>query len=266
MTVFKREIRRNFRSWAIWTASIVGYLALIMSVFPSMVAQGKDLSKFFEAFPKAMLSAFSLDKLNFADVLGFYATEGTILLLLASSIYAIQLASGILAKEESDKTIEFLLAKPITRTSLVTQKTAAALIYVVALNVVQAIAAYITVELVKSGPYSAKALWMLSLGGLLINLTFAAVGLLISVFVTKIKSLYPLGLGLVLGAYMLNVTAKLTEKLDVLKWFSPFSYADTADLVTKQSITPVHWVLFAVLIVGSVAATYVFYNRKDITV
>jgi len=266
MAVFRRELKRNFRSWAIWTVSIVGYLALIMSVYPTMVAQNKDLAKLYAAFPKAMLSAFNLDRLSLADVLGFYATEGLILLLLASSIYAIQLASGILAKEESDRTIEFLLSKPVTRTGLVTEKAVVALIYIVALNAAQTLAAYVAIELVKSDPYSAKAFWLLSLGGLLVNLTFAAIGLAVSVAVSKIKTLYPLGLGIVLGTYMLTVTARLTPKLDVLKWFSPFSYADAAEVIAQQAISGIHWVLFAVLIIGSVAAAYVFYNRKDITV
>ncbi len=266
MAVFVRELRRNFKPWLIWSLSLGGFVALMMAIFPSIAAQGQDLMELLKAYPPAMLKAFNLDRLDMGDVLGYYATEGFILASLVSAIYSIQLASGLLAKEESDKTIEFLLARPVTRTTIVTGKAAVAGLYIVSLNVVQTVVAYISFEAVKTGPYSVKAFLALAAGGLLIDLTFAALGLAVAVFVTKAKALYPLGIGLVLGTYILSVMAKLTSKLAPLRWLSPFSYADTADILEKGAIGGTYLALFLGLIVALTAAAYAVYRRKDITV
>ncbi|MHB8947181.1 MAG: ABC transporter permease subunit [Bacillota bacterium] len=266
MAIFLRELRRNFRPWLIWSVSLGAFVAMMMAIYPTIASQSANLREMMKMYPPAMLKAFNLDRLDMADVLGYYATEGFILAALISAIYSVQLASGLLAKEESDKTIEFLLAKPVTRTTIVTGKAVVAALYIIGLNGLQTLAALASFEAVKTGPYSVKAFLALAAGGLLIDLTFAALGLAVAVFVTKAKALYPLGIGLVLGTYILSVMAKLSSKLSALRWLSPFSYADTGDILEKGAIGGAYLTLFVVLIVALTAVAYTVYNRKDIAV
>jgi len=112
----------------------MGLLILMMSMFPS-IAKGSDkITQLLDAYPKELLSAFDMDKLDFGDVFGYYSVEGYLFITLFGSIYTILLASGILSKEQGDKTIEFLLSKPITRKEIVTSKLLTFLTNIVILN------------------------------------------------------------------------------------------------------------------------------------
>jgi ABC-2 type transport system permease protein len=58
---------------------------------------------------------------NFSDllsVLGFYSVNNIIYMMVLGSIFAIVLSSNILLKEEYNKTAEYLLTRPLTRTEI----------------------------------------------------------------------------------------------------------------------------------------------------
>jgi ABC-2 type transport system permease protein len=265
--VFLRDLKRNFRSWLVWTAAVAGLVGLYMTIYPSLAGQNEALSKFIAAMPEKLRAAFNMQLFSSGNgVLDFYAVKGLAIVLLAGGIYAVQLVAGATAKEESDKTIEFLLSKPVTRKALMTGKVAVVGLYIVLFNVVVTAAGYVAMRLVDVGAFSLQGYLLLASSSLLIDLAIAAVMLCASVFVTKYKRLFPLGVGLVLVAYILSVVAKLSIKLDPLRWLSPFGWADPAEILNRMAIAPVYLVLFTVLTVGLVAATYVFYDRKDIIV
>ena len=143
-----------------------------------------------KGFPKGMIEAFGLDKISMSTILGFFGTECYIFITLFGSIYAMLLGASILSKEEGEKTIEFLLAKPVTRSTIVTAKMANAFFYITLFNIIFAFVNFLMFETVKIEEYSKKAFLLLSIGPLLLHLTFVAIGLLISVFIIKAKSVY----------------------------------------------------------------------------
>lgn len=55
---------------------------------------------------------------------------------LGGALYAALCAVNILSKEEKDKTAEFLLAHPVRRTKIITEKLIAVLIQITALNLI----------------------------------------------------------------------------------------------------------------------------------
>jgi len=95
---------------------------------------------------KGILNAFgaSIDQLS--NVLGFYATRNAVFIMLLGSIFSIMLAAKTLSREEREKTAEFLLTKPITRTEVVGSKLAAYFSYLVLLNIVMVVVGYISLE------------------------------------------------------------------------------------------------------------------------
>lgn len=68
-----------------------------------------------------MVSGLGADDISFAEVLDFFTYVIPYITLFAS-IYAMLLGAGILSKEEDEKTIDFLLAKPVTRSAILSQK------------------------------------------------------------------------------------------------------------------------------------------------
>lgn len=61
------------------------------------------------------------------EVMGYYGSKSYSLLLLIGGIFSIMLFSSIFVKEKDERTIEFLLSKPITRNQMITEKLLAVL-------------------------------------------------------------------------------------------------------------------------------------------
>ncbi len=80
-----------------------------------------------DTFPKAMLDAMSLRAFNLTTLTGFY---GIMFLYfgLMGGIAAAMWGSDMISKEERDKTVEFSLVLPVSRSRVITAKALAALV------------------------------------------------------------------------------------------------------------------------------------------
>ncbi|TXK86222.1 ABC transporter permease subunit, partial [Parageobacillus sp. SY1] len=106
---------RAVKSLIIWSIVLSGLILLTLSIYPQFAEQQKEMTKLLEAYPESIKKAFGMNELNMGDLMGFYGIEIYMISTLLGSIYSAILASNILAKEENEKTIEFLLSKPVTR-------------------------------------------------------------------------------------------------------------------------------------------------------
>lgn len=265
MIIFKRELKRNFKYFTIWTALMCLMFIYMAVLYPTMMEQSGAMEKMLEGFPEGLIKAFNFDLIsNFKDVTYFFASEPFVLWLLCGSIFAMLLASGILSKEESDKTIEFLLSKPVTRNNIINQKLLSTTFYILLFNIIPCITTFLTFEAIEKQEFSRYEMLLLFIAAFLVQLTFAAVGFLISVFIKKTKNALPLSIGVVLGTYILNVFAGMTEKTEGLKYLTPFKYAEARDILQDSSMNAVYLIIISVVIIASIVLSYVFYNRKDI--
>ena len=158
------------------------------------------------------------------------------MVILFGSIYAAILGSGIMAKEEEEKTIEFLLARPVSRDQILTGKLLSLLICLFFFNLFTGLSAcaafrsYVTVE------YSRPVLFYLLAAPFLAHLTFASFGFLLSFFFTRRRSVLSSSIGMVLAFYFCDVMANLSEKMKFLGYLTPFRYVSAADIVFDGQI------------------------------
>lgn len=266
MNLYLREFKRNSKSLIIWSIILMGLVILLMSIYPSMAKNSDKISQLLDAYPKELLSAFDMDKLDFSDVFGYYSMEGYLFVTLFGSIYTILLASGILSKEQGDKTIEFLLSKPITRKEIVTSKLLTFLTNIVILNLLLTLSLLFSVTVFNSKEYSMKILIYLSLAPLLLHLTFGTIGFFISLFMKKSRQILSVSLGLVLTMYFLSIIAKISDKLEFLKHFTPFEYINAGDIIANKSLNSGYMLILLIVNLLAVTLSYLVYNKKDITV
>ena len=263
MTLFLRELKRNGRSFIIWTFSLVASSVLMMMLFPYMQTNMTETMRNMTAsMPESMVNALNLG-LDFNKVLPFFAYVFQYVILF-SGIYAMQLGAGILSREEGEKTIEFLLAKPVTRTGVIGSKLACTLVYLSVFNILFAAADYAAVRGVSDQDFSIKLFLLMHIGQLLLQLVFALAGLFISVFVTRTAAIYPLSVGIVLCMYFISILSGISDKLGNLKYFTPFEYIMPAGIIRTGRIETVYCMIIAFVLLACTAGVYVFYNRKDI--
>lgn len=263
--IFKREFLINKKALLIWIVVLGGLIFLMLSLYPEFAKQKESLDKLLKIYPEALLKAFDINRLSYSSILGFYAIEGYMIITLFGSIYSVILASNILSKEENEKTIEFLLSKPISRAQIVSQKLLAILVNIFILNAIISVLVFIGFKMSDS-TFNIKTLALISLAPFLLHLTFALVAYFISTVVKKSRNILSISLGIVLVAYFFNVLSKISDKFENLKYITPFEYVNAADIVTSNSIKPLYLVIMFSVMIVSIILTYIVYQRKDITV
>jgi ABC-2 type transport system permease protein len=158
------------------------------------------------------------------------------------------------------------LAKPITRSEIVTSKMLCFISNVVILNIVTSITLFITCELFKNQDFSMKMFMLLCVAPMIMHLTFASIGYFISTLIKKKRGILSISLGIVLVTYFFSIASKISDKLEFLKYFTPFEYVDASKIITNKNLDFNYMILMLVLNIVFISATYLIYKRKDISV
>ena len=225
--LFLKEMRKNAFSLIVWMIVITLLISVTMSMYRTFVENQSKILGMMSLVPKGALQFKGISNFNdLLSVLGFYSVNNIIYMMVLGSIFAIVLASNILLKEEYNKTAEYLLTRPLTRSEIFFSKLAVILLYVFLLNLVTALAGFICMELVKTGPFSIRAFLILSLYTLLLNLLFGAIGLFLSTLVKRPKPITTFSIGLVLFFYFIYTLSKITESAAKIGYLSPFKFVN----------------------------------------
>jgi hypothetical protein len=150
--IYRMELRRNFKSFVIWSSAICGMLFLGMLFYPAINTDGllSQMDALFEnPMMKGVLAAFGADVSALGSLMGFYVTYNSIYNVLLGCIFASILAGNLLAKEEADKTAEFLFTRPVSRNAIFISKTAVMFTYLTLVGVLYFIVSGAAMEAVK---------------------------------------------------------------------------------------------------------------------
>ena len=113
MNIFLRELKANLKSLLIWSV-IIGLLIMMAVAKFSAFAGDPEMLKMLDAMPPALLDALNMRAFNLTTLTGFYGIM-FIYFGLMGAIAAAMWGSDIISKEERDKTVEFSLVLPVSR-------------------------------------------------------------------------------------------------------------------------------------------------------
>lgn len=216
-----------------------------------------------DSMPPALMAAFQMNTFNLTTITGFFGVMFMYFALLAT-ISATMWGSDIISKEERDKTVEFSLTLPVSRNKVVTAKIAAAIVNcIVFLGVTWIASAAATATYNPDAAfYEFLGLCMATL--FIMQMIFLSIGILLGCAMKQYKRAGSIAIGILMGAYFLSIVAGMNENLDFLKYLSPFTYFDRAQLLNESSVDPFYVLLSLAIIVVSYIAAYVTYNRRDL--
>ncbi|WP_462410151.1 ABC transporter permease subunit [Neobacillus sp. Marseille-QA0830] len=262
MNIFLHELKAYRKSTIIWSLSLVAVIILFMSFYSSFSKDAEEFTRLLANYPEAIRQAFGINLDNFFSIIGFYSYPLSFI-TLCGAIQAMNLGTGIISKETREKTADFLLTKPVTRTRILTAKLLAALVSLVITFAVYAAAAGITALQVQTEDFSMKTFFLLSLTVLFIQLIFLARGIIVSVLVSKIKSVLTVSLATVFGFYFLGMFSATTGD-EAKRYLSPFKYFDNAYIMEHAGYEASYLLTGLAIIVLAIAASYLVYVKKDI--
>jgi ABC-2 type transport system permease protein len=263
--LFIRELKSNAFSLLIWMMVITLLVSVTMSVYGTFLDNNSKILGMMSLLPKGALQFKGISNIDdLFSVLGFYSANNVIYMLVLGSIYAIVLSSNILLKEEYNKTAEYLLTWPLTRSEVFFSKLAVVCLNVFLLNLITAMAGLISMMIVKREPFSVNAFLILSLYTLLLNLFFASVGLFMSTLVKRSKPITALSIGLVLILYFIYTLSKITDSISKIGYISPFKYVNLDTINPEYRVELWNTLYFIGLSLLLAGLSYRLYKRKDI--
>ncbi|WP_024831482.1 ABC transporter permease subunit [Ruminiclostridium josui] len=264
MNIFLRELKANLKALIIWSVCMV---LLIMGSMEEFTAYSSSVggSNVFDKMPYSIKALMGMGSFDITTMAGYFAML-FVYIELASAIHAVLLGSGIIAKEERDKTTEFLMVKPVSRINVITSKFFAALVNVLIINLVSFVSSLMMVNAYNKGEYVTKKIVIFFVSMFIVQIVFLSLGAALASVMKKPKVSGAWSAGILMGSFIIAKITDLTDKVNVINVFSPFKYFSYKDIVDGKSIDVSIVVLCIVLVIIFVSSTYLFYKNRDLKV
>lgn len=248
------DSRRGFLGWGI---GIAGATALYTASFA--LIKGDAYAEVIESFPPEILDAFGWNDITSpTGYLG--STVFGLVVPILMVIFAIGLAARYLAGDEEAGTLELTLTHPVSRTSIVLQRSVA-----MAVAGLAAAALVFVSVLVVSGPVGVDipignmAAASLQLG--LLTIAFGAFTLAAGALIGRRAIAIGAASALAVFAYMADTVLAGIESMEWIENLSLFHYYDGATALTDGFNVGGSIVLVVVTAVFTGLAIYLFNNR-----
>jgi len=263
MNIYKHEFKMKINSVIIWSLGVALMVFIYLSIFSSIEIDAKLFNEMMSSFPEEFLIAFGMTDIDMSTILGFFG----LIFLFIQICLAIQAANygfSLVSVEETDLTADFLLAKPVGRTKIMTSKLLAALTGLTITNLVLWISSFVFLGMYSDGgQFETKPVVYLLLSVAVFQLFFLTVGMLISLLVKRVRSVTPYSMALVFGLYVLNAFGGMIGE-DKLEIISPFKHFEPNYILKHAAYDlPLAWISVAAIVI-SVVGSYVLYSRRNI--
>ena len=262
MSIFLRELKANLKSLLIWCVIMLLLIMVAVAKY-SAFAGDPEMLKMMDSMPPALLEALNMRAFNLTTLSGFYGIM-FIYFGLMGAIAAAMWGSEIISKEERDKTVEFSLVLPVSRSRVITAKALAALVNCLAFVLITWAVSLVAVRSYNPDQAFHDFLRLEMQAMLAIELIFLAIGLLLGCAMKQYKLSGSTAVGIILVTYFMSIISGMQEKLDFLKYFTPFKYFDAGELFRSGKMDVTYLLLSAAIIVVCVAAAYWTYNKRDL--
>ena len=262
MNIFLRELTANRKSLIIWSVIVALFVLVGISKF-SAYYNNPDMLKLLDSLPQAALDILDVNAFNLTTLSGFFGIMFTYFALMLG-IAAVMWGSEIISKEERDKTVEFSLTLPVTRSRVVTAKSLAALVNCAVLLIVTWVFSLLSASRYQPDTAFFKFLALCMAAIFIIQVIFLSVGLLLGCAMKRYKLAGAAAVSILLTTYFLSVISVLNKNLDFLKYLSPFKYFDPAILLHQSRFDFAFVALSVAVVAACMTGAYLTYSRRDL--
>jgi ABC-2 type transport system permease protein len=261
--VFLKTLADARRALFWWSAGLVGMVTLMVAVFPT-VRDNPELTTLVEDYPEALRAfiAFGGD-VDYTSGAGYLGSElFSFMVPLLLLVAAIGAGARATAGEEEAGTLDLLLANPLSRRRLVTEKIAALAGEIAALGFVLWIALLVGVEIVGMD-VSAFHLAAATTSASLLAIAFGVVALLIG----AVSGRRGVAIGVTaaggVAAYLVSSLASLVGALEPAQKLSPYYHYVASDPL-RRGLELGHVAFLVGLALLAAIAALVAFERRDL--
>ncbi len=262
MNIFRFELKSNLRSTIIWIAVLCLVAWGFMMIYPNFLADSAGIIKLINNYPPELLKAIGFVPDQFFSVLGFY-TFVLVYIELIAAMQAMVLGLATSGREIRTRTSDFVLTKPVKRWEILGAKSLAILTILIVTNLCLMLVSYISISQVADRSFSLTALVMVNISTFLLQLVFAAIGILLGVTFRKLRSVAPVSLSIVFGFFVVNMLKGIFDDAWI-RYFSPFQFFEKYLIITSKSFETPFLLYTIFVIIGMTLMSFVYYSIKDI--
>jgi len=200
--------------------------------------------------------------MDMSTILGFFAL-GFLFCQVCLAIQAANYGFSLLSVEERELTADFLMAKPVKRSQILTSKLLAAFAGLTITNAVFWISIFGFIAIYSNDQgFAARSLVALLLSIVVFQLFFLTVGMVISLLVKRVRSVTSFSMALVFGLYLLNAFGGMLGE-ETLEIISPFKQFEPNYIIKNASYDSLALISVAAILI-SVVGSYWLYEKRDI--
>ncbi len=262
MTLLWQFFRSHLKALTVWVAIALGLSLATTSAAPAAVANGA-MNAYIDKLPESLRSMVGYTSgLGPLDqyIVAKYAPLGALVLVL----YATLLALSIVTREVDRRTIDFLLALPVSRTQVALARLATMAVNTGVLAAVMWLALRFHLEsLGLTGSFEGYGLLLLVQW--LLAMAIGCLVFLISLWIDDYGFAVKLFLGTASGAYLLEMLLRAGNISRAGRLLSPFSYADAGLIVREKAVPGADLAVLLIVIAASVAVAMPVFARKQIS-
>ena len=262
-SVTLKVLRDQSRSLVNWGIGLVAMAVIMSALYPS-IAGMPSIDKYIQEMPEGMMQ-FLGGITDYSTPSGYFGAElYSFMVPLLFLIFGIGFGAGAIAGEEEKGTMDFLLANPVPRWSVVVAKFLAMTAGMLLLGLFFWAGMAVCV-LVIDIDISLLKIAEATFGALMLALVFSTLAL----FLGSLKGNRGMALGLSGGigvlTYLLNALGGLVDSLKDFRFLSPF-YHYMEPNTLKNGIDPAHLLVLVGLVLLFLLVSIPAFTRRDIAV
>jgi ABC-2 type transport system permease protein len=269
MNIFKMELRLKRKGFWTWTIVMSIIIVVFLALFPTYKTMFEGFDELILSMPPHIINALGLSGFNFTKVLEYYAYCHQYI-LIAGMIYALMLGTKSLVSEESDRTIEFLYAKPVSRSRIYTEKMVSSIAIFLLFTIIQAVITGFFCVLYKEPEIASTTMildvFRIYISFALIGIMFLGLGMFLSSIMKSSSSASSLSLGIFFLLYMLGMLSNMFESLSFLRYTAPLEYLRPRDMMNGGRVDFLYLFIASSLIGIFYSFGYLLYNNKDLKI
>jgi ABC-2 type transport system permease protein len=263
-SVLAKTIREQLRALAWWAIGLVAVVLLTTAFYPSVRDNAASLTEIIDALPEGLRRALVGANVDFFSAAGYL--QARLFALLAPLLlltFSVGAGARSIAGEEEAKTLDVLLATPVSRRRVFLDKAVAMFLSTGGLSAV------LWTTIAVTGPPFAVNLALGRLGAAVLDCfllasAFGAIALAVSAETGRRGLAGGVTGAVVAGSYMIDVLALSVGGLTWAQRLTPFYYYRSSEPLVN-GLDPLHAAVLCGIAVAAGAVGLVAFERRDLT-
>ena len=257
-----RELKANRKGLLIWMAGMLFMVAIGAAEYGTVVENSESIMPMMDTLPRIVKVIFGMDILPIDTPLGYYVCMYLWYSMVAFA-HAIVLGVTIIAKEERDRTAEFLYTMPYSRKIIISGKIIAAAMNVLCMTIFTFLCIILTLVSQMNGESIIPLILTTMIGMFFAQMLCLALGLLFSSLFNYHRTAMSIAISFFALSFVLATVIELVGNMEFLNFLTPFRYF-FAPYVVTNGISSVYLLLSLFFAGVFIFLTYKLYEKRDI--